>query len=74
MAVKIGNIEPNTSIEINIRFIEQLETSRNLFWRYSALGSIKPKYKSPSSEQNPTGDFLSIMEYPFLSSESDGAY
>lgn len=68
MLVKIGNMEPDTSMTISLCYIEQLDTSANKLWKYTALRSLKPRNSS-----SPT-DHISILNYPYLSSTKAGSY
>ena len=81
MLVKIGNMEPATSITINLSYIERLDTSTNKFWKYSVLGSLIPRYPNatrsrPEDDQIGQANLesISLVNYPYILSTNPQAY
>ena len=81
MSVKIGNMEPATSITINLSYIERLDTSANKLWKYTVLNTLTHRYANSrrsrqAINQEGHSDFesISILNYPYMPSTDPQAY
>ena len=71
LKVVIGNIPPNSQIEIEFSYIENLRVSLNKFWNFTLFSTFTPRY---SPKFNPKKDEKTLASYPSISSEHSKAF
>lgn len=71
MKIKIGNIPPQTDIEIEFTYLEKVEIAMNKFYKFVLPSTLTPRYNRNAHKNQ---DLATLANYPVISKNSKDAY